>query len=479
MNKTESYFTTYFLLGLLICITLSSCDFNISTSSPYEGVWSSIGYGRILKIEEDNFLLADVTDISCEKTLSGSLSEFENYGISSDTLWIKDAINIYQFTKIDDAPIHCKKGQALSDPHDLMHNFEVLSSTFEDHYAYFEERNIDWPKTYERYKSQMEDVDSAPQLYNLIDNMLSTFDDGHITLSAPDSIVSLAQELIIDKTTDSNPTNLKKYSRFEVADAVAEHYFKTIQSRKSGLIKWGILDGNIGYLQLNQMMGFADYIPNDTLDVYDYWRKYFEIGESKSSIEHGISELKGFNSIIKEAMSDLSKTSSIIIDLRFNSGGKDELGLALLEYFNSNEQVVFCKFAVAGTDFTPKNCIKLKSKPEYYDRPVSLLISDASASATEILVLAGKSLNNITTIGGTTNGVFSDMLDKTLPNGWEFSLSNEIYHDLQGNSYEGKGIEPQIIIEHHHNKDVLLNQIMNHIKSEGDPAIDWVLAQKQ
>ncbi len=41
-----------------------------------------------------------------------------------------------------------------------------------------------------------------------------------------------------------------------------------------------------------------------------------------------------------------------------------------------------------------------------------------------------------------TRGALSDILSKTLPNGWSLGLSNEIYHDSQGICYEAIGIPP-------------------------------------
>lgn len=40
-------------------------------------------------------------------------------------------------------------------------------------------------------------------------------------------------------------------------------------------------------------------------------------------------------------------------------------------------------------------------------------------------------------------GVFSDTLYRRLPNGWEFTLSNEIYRAPDGALFEGVGIPPQ------------------------------------
>ncbi len=36
------------------------------------------------------------------------------------------------------------------------------------------------------------------------------------------------------------------------------------------------------------------------------------------------------------------------------------------------------------------------------------------------------------------------MLLKTLPNGWTFALSNEVFTDFRGVLWEGRGIEPEL-----------------------------------
>ena len=61
------------------------------------------------------------------------------------------------------------------------------------------------------------------------------------------------------------------------------------------------------------------------------------------------------------------------------------------------------------------------------------------------MILKHPALTNITTIGEPTAGAFSNMLQKTLPNGWTFAFSNERYFAAySGQNYEGKGIPPDI-----------------------------------
>lgn len=50
----------------------------------------------------------------------------------------------------------------------------------------------------------------------------------------------------------------------------------------------------------------------------------------------------------------------------------------------------------------------------------------------------------VTRIGANTQGVFSDMLWRSLPNGWRFGLPNERFLTADGRSFDGPGISPDI-----------------------------------
>jgi C-terminal processing protease CtpA/Prc len=51
----------------------------------------------------------------------------------------------------------------------------------------------------------------------------------------------------------------------------------------------------------------------------------------------------------------------------------------------------------------------------------------------------------VTRIGQNTQGVFSDVLGRRLPNGWRFGLPNERFV-TNGKSYDGPGIPPTIAV---------------------------------
>jgi len=51
---------------------------------------------------------------------------------------------------------------------------------------------------------------------------------------------------------------------------------------------------------------------------------------------------------------------------------------------------------------------------------------------------------NIKRIGLNTQGVFSDVLKRTLPNGWVFHLPNEVYLTKERKAFDATGVPPDV-----------------------------------
>lgn len=469
----------YIVLALLL--TLISCkEENKNEEKTLDGYWESVGYGRIAKVENGHFSLFDITDISCLQVLDGEVSDFgKNITYEGDTLSIKDGINMYYFKRLDSIPTICNEDVSEKKMNDPVYNFEVLSNTFKNHYAYFEERGINWDAMYNKYKAKVTTETTEAELYNIMEDMLDSFNDGHIGLSAPDEVEEAAAELRNEDAESveekSNVQPSKRYQNHEVANAIAEHYIKDLKSRRNKMVQWGNLSDKIGYMQLNQMMGLGDYQLADSLSGRDYWLAFFEKADELPTEEFTKKELEGIKNIMNEVMSDFSDKDAIIIDVRFNGGGKDEVGLEVLRHFNDTKCLVFTKKAKLGDGYTKPIKVELLATDNAFKKPVYLLTSKESASATEIMILASLSLENVTRLGGTSEGVFSDIFDRLLPNGWEFGLSNEVYLDTKGNNYEGKGISPDVDLNHSTEKQEFLSTIMNNLSSNGDATIEKLI----
>jgi carboxyl-terminal processing protease len=467
-------FLFVFLLSILACNNSEN-----DTPPSMEGVWESVGYGRIVKIEEGNYIMAEVTSISCIPIMNGDISEFgEALSLENDTIKLIDGINRYYFTRIEDSPAICKKDspertEAEQKTDDPEYNFEVLWETFNDHYAYFELRKINWDSMYKVYRPKVSPETTPVELYKIMTEMLDAFKDGHIGLDASEEVEKAAYAEKITKEKTEQAPKQKRLSNYQVAASVAAKYIPNGKSLKHNNLRWGTLDGNVGYLQLNQMMGLADYGISDTLSYRDYWMTYFELREE--SDDTTTDELEGINDALDKIMKDLGSTKALIIDVRFNGGGKDEVGMALLSRLNSETKTVFTKKGRMGNGFTPTVQVKLDASENPYSSPVYLLISIESASATEIMTLCALSMDNVTLIGSNTEGVFSDILDRVLPNGWTFGLSSEVYETMDGINYEGIGIPAKIDVGYPRDTQLFLQRVMNSLEKEGDASIEKAL----
>jgi C-terminal processing protease CtpA/Prc len=309
--------------------------------------------------------------------------------------------------------------------------------------------------------------------------MLDEFDDGHIGLDAPEEVMETAEAMrdqlkaqnqAEEETTETPKKRLRNY---QVAKEVALKYIPQGTFIKNGHLRWGSLEGNIGYLQVNQMMFVADVELSDTLSYRDYIMGYFELIENE-----GIDtpeEVAGLNNSLDIIMKDLGNSNALIIDLRFNGGGKDEVGMAILDRLNDTEREAFTKKGKLGNGFTPTNHVKQGATENAFTKPVYLLIATESASATEIMTLSSLSMPHVTRVGSRTEGVFSDILDRVLPNGWEFGLSSEVYLDNNGNNYEGVGIPPDVEIGYARDTQKFLHKVMDELNSTGDAAVEKAL----
>ena len=132
---------------------------------------------------------------------------------------------------------------------------------------------------------------------------------------------------------------------------------------------------------------------------------------------------------------------ALVLDLRLNGGGFDRAGLAIAARFADRRRLAFSKQA-RGASLPQDIHVEAGAKP--FLRPVVVLASPLCVSAGEICVLGLRVLPKVEVMGQPTAGMLSDNLNKPLPNGWELSLSNEIYTAADGQRFEGRGVAPGV-----------------------------------
>lgn len=289
--------------------------------------------------------------------------------------------------------------------------FENIWQTFNEEYAPFDERNVDWQQAYNMFRPQVNMNTTDDELFTIISEMLKLFDDGHISLTAPNRQVfysnRIRRELIDDNLF--NKTVIKSYLETDLKVGVEESYI------------YGKIQGkNIAYI-------FFDYVGDNFFVLNEFLNKY-------------------------------NNVNGYIIDLRHNQGGDFTYCFSEIGRLTNQTRYVFkskTKNGKGKNDYTEWKEWYIKPKGNYVNKPIIVLTDRYTISAGERSVMAFKTLPNVTVIGDTTNGAHGTMIGRELANGWYYSLVPQKVEMFDGKTYEGIGLAPDFYIK---NQIIDINQ---------------------
>jgi len=453
----------------------------ITPNTNITGIWKMNGYGQILEITNSEIKYYDLTQKSCTpiktipsttKTELGTIIK-----VTKDSLFYKNGITEYHLSRLPQLPDLCAKQDTALNKTPL-YNFEVFWTTFKENYAFFKERKINWDKIHDTYTAQINEKTTNLQLYTIFNSIIAQLNDDHTTFPEPDELTEAIAKN--NAAAAISPFKLPETNRKELRDGTIAQYAPQFKSAGrdmygKGLVNWGITKDNIGYLQVNWMLFYNSYDIPETLTGEAYTAQYFE--KTAANPNMLTQELTAIKKIMKEVTSDFKNTKGIILDIRFNGGGYDDVALEILSHFTQQQITVFTKKAKLPTGgFTQPQAIRLIPAPdsERLNQPLIILTSHSSASAAEILAISSMALKNVLRIGSNTEGIFSDVLEKKLPNGWSFSLSNEVYQNFEGKNFENIGIPPTVAVEYPKGDELFFYYMIQGLKQK-DKAIELAI----
>jgi hypothetical protein len=460
-----------FFILIAFCVIICSCQKNIDHQPNINGVWQSIGSGWLLEIKDSTqFKFYDITSISCLPSTEGPFDEIaSSINFSNDTLSLKKGVITYFFTGLEELPLICSTHLEEEKINDPIHNFEIFATTVKDHYAFMELNNINWNSLYQKQKSKIQTEPTNINLYQIIDETLEELNDNHAYLEADEKTYQQLDKLEEQNTKEENipSKELKEYGDFQIAEMVTQHHLEEEYTKDSWLIKWGRLKDSIGYMQVKAMWLYADLdIPQELIDSIGYVDAYVTSFHQLYEGNYIEKEVMGARKIMKQVMKDLKDMSSIVIDVRFNGGGQDAVSFEILSHFiNRTQKVATQKLRHLDT-FSPTITLSIEGKPNPYTKPIYILTSAQTGSAAEAFSIASMSLPNVHRIGTPTAGAMSTALEKRLPNGWAFSISNEIYMDLKGNVYENKGIPVNAKSNYPRDRQTFFRNVANDLEKD-------------
>ena len=427
---------------------IESMDRNIRQSPPPDprGAWRSRGYGWSLEVGSDGFTVADETAIDrrlCDQGPPGSFHDaFELAGQDDDgglRLKNRGDVTTYWFDK---AP---PRGRAFdlvdSDP---LRNFDALWTLFEEHYAFFELRGVDWREAYSRLRPRLETGGGDEALWEVAAELIAPLGDAHVSIAAPGRVLDVTSPVRDRKLKLTQAFGAPPWSqdRRAYTDRIQTAFGRLFldgrfRTTTNSMMIYGQIAQGIGYLTLFGEFGHADTARSRS--ALDLPRPRLEAATFLAD------EIEGLRRAMDEVATAMAGMRALIIDVRLNYGGYDRLALDFAGRFTAERRLAYRKHTwrrgeiVAGQEI---EVIPLQPSLAHVT-PVYLLTSRQTASAGEILVLAMMASPTVTRVGEATLGILSDNLYKRLPNGWEVSLSNEIYEAPDGRRYEAVGIPPQ------------------------------------
>ena len=431
-----------------------------STQNMPYGNWKSIGYGQQLEIYKKHTTLWDTYESGCNLNTKLRTAALEEYytitQLKKDSLQIKVGLTKYDFIRSNDsAP--CTNNQK-----DPLSNFDALWETFNENYAFFDVRKVNWNHLKDKYRKQITPKSTDLELYTILDAMISELNDGHSSIEVPDSLEDKTEENYND--TDA--------LREKVIYAINQKYIPNHKTYNKGLINWGYINDNISYIQFNDFEDLSNYNISNTLSIQEFTAQYWEKADESPNYTKDV--LSSFQRQMQIIYDDIKNAPTCIIDVRFNGGGYDQIGLEILRYFIEDNKIAFRKKARHGDGFTDPQTIYIQPNGKNFKGNLYILTSPQTASASETFVLASLNIENAKRIGSNTEGILSDILSKRLPNGWEYGLSNELYENSNGKNYEKNGIPVDYELNYPRNAQQFYSDLLLELKTN-DRAIEKVI----
>ncbi|GAA4635802.1 S41 family peptidase [Actinoallomurus vinaceus] len=405
-----------------------------STPGPVDGVWTSDGYATVLSIDHGRLRAYETTAVSCVPGFtaqqtgpvgSGGRVTFTDKDDDVIRVWrdgrgghltIDGSAGVRELRRTAALPARC----ARPAPKDPRATFDVFWQTFAENYPFFAAKGIDWDAVRRRYRPQVTAGTSDDRLLSILDAMIAPLHDLHT------GIIAGGKRLYHVRPGTIMP--LPDYDA-KIKAFIAKRD-TPLQDFAEGRISYADLPGRLGYLRIS---GFGGYTDADT-----YASNAAELDRALDAV------------LTPARTTGAGKLRGLIIDLRVNGGGSDVLGLRIASRLTGRAYTAYAKRVrndpkdPAG--FTRPQPIRVNpAHAPLYRGPVAILTGGSTVSAGETFTQALMDrLPRPVRIGENTQGVFSDILDRRLPNGWAFGLPDEEFLTRTGRTFDGPGIPPDV-----------------------------------
>ncbi|MGI9545308.1 MAG: S41 family peptidase [Cyclobacteriaceae bacterium] len=280
----------------------------------------------------------------------------------------------------------------------LVQNFEIFWREFDRHYAFLELKELDWDSVYQISRPKVESFTSEAALFNLLEEIVLSLEDGHVNLYSNTGTVSY-------DFTAGFPANSPEH---------VINYLENISQPNNKIIHADLKNTNLGYFRVGSF------------------------GGDRSSFE-----------VIDEIIKRFEQKEGIIIDVRSNSGGSDTNGGIIASRFADRKRLhrrFKYRNGPGATDFTTWFDDHVEPDGLHFSKPVVVLTNRGCFSSTEDFILAMRILPHVQVVGGITGGGSGNPIIRELPNGWLFRLSTWVMATPDFETFEEIGLAPDVSV---------------------------------
>lgn len=446
-----------------------------SAASTFEGRWISDGYGLLVELCHDEMRLYETTKVSCVLAVTlrrrGPAAAEQVFVAAEGALAVLDVdTGTFRLRRgpepatarlhIDGAASDILLRRLVRRPAadeassrgapSARRNFDVFWQTFAEHYPFFASKGVDWASAGARGRARLR-ADAPPvELFGVLRELIEPLHDAHTSLVAEPLGLRFDGFRALPGGGDADdPTDF---------DARVERSLEVVRSRylagptrswlRGHLLHGSLEGGAVGYLRID---AFADYTPGGVF----------------------ADELSALEAALDDAFTHAPSWRGLVIDVRVNGGGSDVLALAVAARLANEPYEAYAKVARNDPDDPTKFSAPQRSYVPRSPRPgfrgrAALLTSGHTISAGETFtqaLLGRRPL--VVRVGEPTQGVFSDVLLRRLPNRWHIGLPNEIFRSPDGRTFDGRGVPPDVVIPTLRVAD---------LQAARDPALETALA---
>jgi hypothetical protein len=279
--------------------------------------------------------------------------------------------------------------------------FDEVWGDFDRHYALFPQSGVDWGRARDAYRDSVVRAPSDAEAARLLGAMIGGLRDHHSDLVTPYGRYGAPAHVAE-----------RRHDPAVVRDAYLR---EPLRATGSGRIQYARLRGaEVGYLRVASFVG-ADW---------------------GNEVEAALGALRG--------------TAGLVIDVRDNTGGNEDVARAVAARLYDRRRVYRLSRVRAGpghadlgapaeTALDPGGAVRFAG-------PVVLLTNRYVASAAEDFVLMLRALPQARVVGDTTMGLGSNPAERTLRNGWRYRLSRSVQSTPDGFVYQWRGLPPHAAV---------------------------------